>query len=116
MTPKFSGSGTSFAKTIAPSSHERDRVGVAVLEDVVAEADDELLAAGEVARHADDLRDPAGLDLHLVGEVEVEEQLVARRATRTRPLPSRSMNWPACCWPVTSSTSRTPARCSSCSG
>ena len=31
----------------------------------------------EVARHADDLRDPARLDLHLVGEVEVEELLVA---------------------------------------
>ena len=48
-----------------------------MLEDVVAEADDELLAGGEVARHADDLRDAARLDLHLVGEVEVEEQLVA---------------------------------------
>ena len=49
-----------------------------MLEDVVAEADDELLAAREVARHADDLRDPAGLDLHLVRQVEVEERLVAR--------------------------------------
>ena len=52
-----------------------------VLEDVVAEADDELVAGGEVARHADHLRDPAGLDLHLVGQVEVEERLVARRAS-----------------------------------
>ena len=31
-----------------------------------------------VARHADDLRDAARLDLHLVREVEVEERLVAR--------------------------------------
>ena len=49
-----------------------------MLEDVVAEADDELLAAREVARHPDDLGDPARLDLHLVGEIEVEERLVAR--------------------------------------
>ena len=54
-----------------------DRIGLRVLEDVVAEADDELLSGGEVARHADHLRDPAGFDLHLVGQVEVEQQLVA---------------------------------------
>src|SRR5207249_8613264 len=53
-----------------------DRVGLCSLEDVVAKADDKLLTGREVARHADDLRDPAGLDLHLVGEVEVEEELV----------------------------------------
>ena len=67
-------------RTVVPG---RDRVGLRVLEDVVAEADDELLAAREVARHPDDLRDPAGLDLHLVGQVEVEQQLVA--APRAAP-------------------------------
>ena len=61
----------------------RDRRGLRVLEDVVAETDDELLAAREVARHADDLRDPAGLDLNLVGEIEVEEHLVAGARTQT---------------------------------
>ncbi len=65
------------AKTSAPSSHAPDRVGLRVLEDVVAEAHDELVARRELARHADDLRDAAGLGLHLVGEVEVEEHLVA---------------------------------------
>ena len=54
----------------------RDRRGLGVLEDVVAEADHQLLAAGEVPRHPDDLGDPARLDLHLVAEVEVEERLV----------------------------------------
>ncbi len=37
-----------------------------------------LSPRGEVARHPDDLGDPAGLDLHLVGEIEVEERLVGR--------------------------------------
>ena len=63
--------------------HERavlpggDRLRLGVLEDVVAEADDQLLAAREVAGHPDHLRDPARLDLHLVAQVEIEEQLVA---------------------------------------
>src|SRR5713226_8281267 len=54
-----------------------DRVGLRVLEDVVAEADDELVAGGEVAGHPHDLRDPARLGLDLVGEVEVEESPAA---------------------------------------
>ena len=49
-----------------------------VLEDVVAETHDELLAAREVARHPDHLGDPAGLDLHLVGQIHLEERLVGR--------------------------------------
>jgi hypothetical protein len=49
---------------------------VRVLEDVVAEHDDERLAGGEVVRHPDHLRDPARLRLHLVGEIEVEQRLV----------------------------------------
>ena len=63
--------------------HERavlpgaDRIRLRVLEDVVAQADDEPVAGAEVARHPDDLRDSTRLDLHLVREVEVEEQLVA---------------------------------------
>src|SRR5581483_121114 len=48
-----------------------------MLEDVVAETDDDAVVAGEVARHPDDLRDAARLDLHLVREVEVEQELVA---------------------------------------
>ena len=52
-----------------------DRVGLGILEDVVAEADDELVVAGEALGHADDLRDPARLDLHLVGEIEIEERV-----------------------------------------
>ena len=48
-----------------------------VLEDVVAENDDERLAAREVLGHADHLRDPAGTGLHLVGEVELEQRRVA---------------------------------------
>ena len=48
-----------------------------ILEDVVAENDDELLAGREVLRHADDLRDPAGTRLHLVREVEIEERCIA---------------------------------------
>ena len=58
-----------------------DRLGLCVLEDVVAQADDELLAARELARHADDLRDPAGLHLHLVGEIELEERLLGGAGT-----------------------------------
>ena len=58
----------------------RDLLAVRVLEDVVAEHDDQLVAVGELARHADDLRDPARLCLHLVGEVELEQRLV--RAAR----------------------------------
>src|SRR5581483_11231242 len=54
-----------------------DRVRLAVLEDVVAQADDERLAAGEAPRHPDDLGDAARLDLHLVRQVEVEEELAA---------------------------------------
>ena len=45
-----------------------------VLEDVVSQADNELLAAGERLRHADDLGDSSGLGLHLVGEIEVEQE------------------------------------------
>ena len=58
-----------------PTSRIASLLGV--LEDVVAEDDDERLAGGEVARHADDLRDPAGLRLHLVGQVELEQRLGA---------------------------------------
>ena len=50
-----------------------------VLEDVVAEADDQIVGTGEALGHADDLRDPAGLDLHLVGEIR------ARTAASTAP-------------------------------
>ena len=57
------------------SDAESVSLGLRVLEDVVAEADDELLAAREVARHPDHLGDPARLDLHLVGQVEVEESV-----------------------------------------
>ena len=53
----------------------RDRLRLRALEDVVAEHDDELLAAGEVAGHAHDLRDPARPRLHLVRQVEREEGL-----------------------------------------
>ena len=49
-----------------------------MLEDVVAEADDELVAGCEFAGHPDHLGDPAGLDLNLVGQIEVEERLVPR--------------------------------------
>ena len=86
-------------KTSAPSSQAWIASRLRVLEDVVAEADDELLAAREVARHADHLRDPAGLDLHLVGQVEVEQHLVGRRAHARGRRPSRSMKSPACCLP-----------------
>ena len=48
-----------------------------MLEDVVPEDDDELLAGREVLRHAHDLGDAAGLRLHLVGEIELEQRAVA---------------------------------------
>ncbi len=60
-----------------PGGPAPDRLGLSVLEDVVAETDDELLARGERSRHSDHLGDPAGRDLHLVGEIELEEHLVA---------------------------------------
>ena len=64
----------------APSgslAHAAHRLGLGLLEDVVAEADHEALAAGEALGHAHDLGDPAGLGLHLVGQVQVEEEAVA---------------------------------------
>ena len=65
-----------------------DLVRVRVLEDVVAEHDHERVAAGEVPRHPDDLRDPAGLGLHLVGEVELQQRLV-RAARRQASVPEQ---------------------------
>ena len=56
-----------------------------VLEDVVAEHDDERRASGEVLRHSDDLGDAAGLRLHLVGEIELEDR-VAAAAWRESPV------------------------------
>jgi hypothetical protein len=50
---------------------------VGALEDVVSQYDYELSPGGEVARHSDDLSDPAGLHLHLVGEIQVEQRRVA---------------------------------------
>ena len=64
-------------KTTAPAVPGFDRLALGVLEDVVAEADDQPVAGGEVASHADHLGDPSGLGLHLVGEVELEQQLAA---------------------------------------
>ena len=54
-----------------------------VLEDVVAEHDDERRASGEVPRHADDLGDAARLGLHLVREIELEDRVAA--AARCEP-------------------------------
>ena len=48
-----------------------------VLEDVVAEHDDERRAAREVLRHPDHLRDAAGLRLHLVRQIELEDRVAA---------------------------------------
>ena len=57
--------------------HERpDRGRLDVLEDVVPEADDQVVVAGEALGHADDLSDPTGLDLHLVGQIQVEQRRV----------------------------------------
>ena len=81
MTPKFSGSGTSFTKHHRAVVPRRDRVGLACSKMLSPRQTTSCSPRRELACHADDLRDPAGLDLHLVGEVEVEEQLVARRAT-----------------------------------
>src|SRR4029079_2820431 len=51
-----------------------DRRRLRVLEDVVAQADDDVVVAGEALGHPDHLRDPARLDLHLVGQIEIEER------------------------------------------
>ena len=48
-----------------------------VLEDVVAEHDDDRLAGGEILRHADDLGDTARPCLHLVREIELEKRRFA---------------------------------------
>ena len=45
-----------------------------VLEDVVAEDDDERLTGRELLGHSHHLGDPARARLHLVGEIELEER------------------------------------------
>ena len=65
------------------SAHSAERRRLRELEDVVAEHDDERRAGREVARHADDLGDPAGLRLHLVREIDFEDRVAA--APRREP-------------------------------
>src|SRR3954471_19339238 len=50
-----------------------DGLRLGVLEDVVAEADDQFVAGGEALGHRHHRGDAAGLPLHLVGEVQVEQ-------------------------------------------
>ena len=56
-----------------PLGERPDRLGLRVLEHVVAEADDQPVARSEALGHPDDLRDTAGLRLHLVREIELEQ-------------------------------------------
>ena len=70
-------------RALRPRANAR---GLGELEDVVAEHDHEGRTGGEVPCHAHDLRDPTGLRLHLVREIELEDRIAAA-ARRKPPVP-----------------------------